>query len=116
MAKGVLCFIFGICYEDEWFTENANETRSANAMSNANDAPSLSLYPNPVCNMLNIELSGSLIENVHLFDLQGRIVGSSMSINDVLATVDVNDIPSGVYFVQVISQDGKIFHQRIIKN
>ena len=129
MAKGVLCFFYGICYEDEW--DNAGvfdtslpdgdttDTRAKRtAMDTDNDA-TLSVYPNPTDDVLFIELSGGAgIANVALYDLQGRVVRMPQS-NSLKSggttTVNVNNIPAGVYILRVTDANGKAYHQKIVR-
>lgn len=115
MAKGVLCFIFGICYEDDWSTEEAGETRSAKATPNNNDTSSLVVYPNPTDNLLYVELLNSVIENVLIYDLQGRVVESAMSIKDGFTLINVSTIPAGVYLIRVTDEQGSLYHQKFVK-
>jgi hypothetical protein len=43
--------------------------------------------------------------SIHLTDLSGRLVYSSMT-NNNFAEIPVNNLPSGMYVVQVISREG----------
>lgn len=115
MAKGILCFFFGICYEDDWSIEVTSETRSAKATPNNNETSSLFVYPNPTDNTLYVELLGSVIDNVILYDLQGRIVDCKLSLEDGITTVGIGNIPAGVYLVYVTDENGNSYYQKIIK-
>ena len=129
MAKGVLCFFHGICYEDEWDDAGAHAgtpqqgddttgTRAKRtAMDTDNDA-TLSVYPNPTDDILFVELSGGAgIANMALYDLQGRVVGTRFiaSATGASATVNMRDIPAGVYVLRVTDTDGKEYHQKIVR-
>ncbi len=129
MAKGVLCFFHGICYEDEWDDAGAHAgtpqqgddttgTRAKRtAMDTDNDAI-LSVYPNPTDDILFIELSGGAgIANMALYDLQGRVVGTRFiaSATGASATVNMRNIPAGVYVLRVTDADGKEYHRKIVR-
>ena len=128
MAKGVLCFFHGICYEDEWDNagvfdtpqpgDDTTGTRAKHtAMDTDNDA-ALSVYPNPTDDVLFIEMRGGAgIANVGLYDLQGRAVGTRFiaSATGASATVNMRDIPAGVYVLRVKDTDGKEYHQKIVR-
>ena len=129
MAKGVLCFFYGICYEDEWDDAGAHagtpqqgddttDTRAKRtAMDTDNDA-TLSVYPNPTDDVLFVELSGGVgIVNVALYDLQGRIVTGVCDTpqHGATATINVKSIPAGVYVLRVTDADGKEYHQKIVR-
>lgn len=115
MAKGVLCFIFGICYDDDWSTEEDSGTRSAKATPNNNETSSLVVYPNPTDNLLFVELLNSSIENVLIYDLQGRVVESAMSLKDGFTIVNVSTIPAGVYLIHVTDEQGSLYYQKFVK-
>ncbi len=126
MAKGVLCFFHGICYEDEW-TDAINiddsvqgglrtrhSARSAEPQTNAH---TLTVYPNPANDLLHIELAGGAgIADVTLYDLQGRTVRTRFiaSANSQTATVDVRGVPAGMYLLRVTDNIGKEHHQKIV--
>ena len=72
------------------------------------------VYPNPVENVLFIELSGGAgIANVVLYDLQGRIMNSPNSFNSPI--LDMKSVPAGVYILRVTDTDGKEYHRKIVR-
>src|SRR5690554_3598441 len=61
------------------------------------------LYPNPATDVLNISLDDNLIlEKVTIYNNLGQVVKTSKD-----AAVNVGNIASGVYFVEVITNQGK---------
>ena len=128
MAKGVLCFFFGICYDDEVFVndnmdnqdnQGDPETRSAKA-AQQDGGTSLTVYPNPTDDLLYIELSGAGIATVALYDLQGRMVYSQNPSNSPTehsptATVNMHNIPAGVYLLRVTDTKGREYHRKIVR-
>jgi len=128
MAKGLLCFFYGICYEDEWDDAGVfdtslqdGDTTGTRAKHIATDNPgdaALSVYPNPTDDVLFIELHGGAgIANVALYDLQGRVVETchGASLRGGTATITVKSIPAGVYVLRVTDADGKDYHQKIVR-
>ena len=128
MAKGVLCFFHGICYEDERDNvgafdtpQSGDDTTGTRAKHIATDNPdeaALSVYPNPTDDLLFIELRGGAeIANVALYDLQGRIVTGVFDTPQQggTATITVKSIPAGVYVLRVTDADGKEYHQKIVR-
>ena len=83
----------------------------------------LTVYPNPADDVLFIELNGGAwIANVALYDLQGRVVGTRFiasatgaSATGASATVNMHDIPAGVYVLRVTDADGHEYHQKIVR-
>ncbi len=60
------------------------------------------LFPNPANNTLNIQLKSEVNTNVmmSIFDNTGRIV-YSQSISNTNQSIDISQIPSGIYFVKI---------------
>lgn len=73
-------------------------------------------YPNPVSDQLIIEIPKDMDQlklNIHVFDLSGKMLKQS----DFLCckgTLDVKDLPSGVYFIRISDQE-KSSVQKFIK-
>lgn len=81
----------------------------------ANDR-TLTVHPNPTDDILYIELSGSEIANVALYDLQGRVAGTNnYSPQQGITTINVRNVPAGVYVLRVTDTEGKEHHQKIVK-
>ena len=121
MAKGVLCFFFGICYDDDLLADdnadnadNQNGTRRAESPRPAGETY-LNVYPNPTDDLLYIELSGAGIAAVALYDLQGRMVYSQTPDDSPAATVNMRNIPAGIYLLRVTDTNGKEYQQKIVR-
>ena len=86
------------------------------------DDAALSVYPNPAGDLLHIELSGGGgIASVALYDLQGRMVTGAGAHagtpqQDETATVNLRNVPAGVYVLRVRDMDGKEYQQKIVRN
>ena len=70
---------------------------------------SLTLYPNPVRDVLTVEVAGVVsVERVRLLDVAGRVVrvlaqaGASGSVQ-----LDVSGLAAGYYFVEVAAEGGR---------
>ena len=126
MAKGVLCFFFGICYDDEWGNagvfdtpQQGDDTTSTRAKRTAMDAAAdavLNVYPNPTDDILYVELSGAGIKSVGLYDLQGRVVGANnySPQQGIAAIINVRSVPAGVYVLRVTDENGKEYHRKVV--
>ena len=70
----------------------------------------------PIKNLLYIELSGAGIANIALYDLQGRVVetGHAPSLQGT-ATINMRNIPAGVYILHVTDGDGKEYRQKVVR-
>lgn len=70
----------------------------------------LEIYPNPVQEKLHVNTSEEIL-NVVLFDINGRIINSSLINN----TIDFSNISNGVYLIKITTDKG-IINKKIIKN
>ena len=64
------------------------------------------IYPNPAKDALNFSLEASY----ELIDLQGRLLKSGKSVK----TINISSLPSGVYFIRLITETG-VSVQKVIK-
>ena len=71
---------------------------------------SISLYPNPAKEVLNISSSNS-ITNIEVYDLLGKKVSS----NNNAINVNVAALGKGVYIVKVVQENGRVIAKRFIK-
>ena len=94
---------------------NGTVTVTSTAGITENKLLSFEMYPNPVSDVLNIQLpTGTEKAEVGVFDYTGRLVTSKIiSSND--NTIDVQKLSKGIYLIRV-SSDAKIGAQRFIKN
>jgi hypothetical protein len=75
------------------------------------DASALSMYPNPVAGILNIELSGQLQpKEIKLYTQVGQLVYQQ----NYVKTIDLSTLPSGIYFMEIKTEQGLI-RKRLIK-
>jgi hypothetical protein len=53
---------------------------------------------------------------IEVYDLQGRIVADMSNAGGrSTATVNVRNVPAGVYLLRVTDTDGKEYHRKIVK-
>ncbi|GAA0872836.1 hypothetical protein GCM10009117_19830 [Gangjinia marincola] len=72
---------------------------------------SFGLYPNPVQDMLNVEMGADAqFNSAEVYNLQGQKVTASTQ-----PTVNVANLSSGIYLIKVTSLDGGIQTKRFIK-
>ena len=82
------------------------------------DPIALKVYPNPVENVVTVELNGGAgIANIALYDLQGRIVVmNDDSPLQATVTSNVQNLPAGVYLLSVTDSEGNEYHRKVVKN
>ncbi|MCB0517415.1 MAG: T9SS type A sorting domain-containing protein [Lewinellaceae bacterium] len=68
--------------------------------------PNLSLFPNPTCGQLSINMPGQKeICQILLIDGVGRLISENFEMADN-QTLDVSDLPEGVYFIKIQIPEG----------
>ena len=70
------------------------------------------LYPNPADNYLHINANGKEIQNISIYNLQGRVL---LSVQNVTDKIDIRDFVSGLYIVSVKTDKGTGTY-KLIKN
>ncbi len=69
----------------------------------------VSIYPNPAQNTLNIELGEVQRNEITIYSIQGKLVKTIVSdLNNSLKTIDIADLPSGFYVVNISSPTGTV--------
>lgn len=80
-----------------------------------NESENLVLYPNPVSDILEIELP-SLKESVSIYSTDGKRVVYTLTKGEMQLKIPVSDLIPGVYFLRVENDRGEVVQQRFIKN
>ena len=78
---------------------------------------SLSAYPNPTHELLNLRVGNYKQEKLSykLFDFQGKVI-SEASMHSEVTTIDMKQLPVATYFVEVHNEGKKVQTFKIIKN
>ena len=103
--EGALLDLINSVYIDSIVFDN---TLSTNDFGNTKNT--ISLYPNPANDVLNISSSNS-ITKIEVFDMQGRNVAS----NNNASNVNVAALGKGVYIVKVVQENGSVIAKQFIK-
>lgn len=75
----------------------------------------LTVFPNPVQNKLNINLTGyEGVSSIILMDVNGRQVASQRTAQ-VNSTMDISKLAKGVYLVKVITAGGEVVNAKVVK-
>lgn len=73
----------------------------------------VSIYPNPTIDLCTIRLENSIMDEVRVFDLSGKMV-RSMKVNDQEVKIDMSQLSSGTYFIRILS-DKNVTTHKIVK-
>ena len=75
------------------------------------DDRAFAIYPNPVIDMINIDVSGNLKYEATIYDLQGRIMISTTN----QSTIDIQTLSQGTYLIKITDLDsGQNVSEKII--
>jgi hypothetical protein len=76
----------------------------------------VSVYPNPVSELMTIETNDTeYISSIQLYAPDGRVARDvSFNANDKMIEVNVSDLPTGMYNLATLYQDGQVITKRII--
>ncbi|WMN11582.1 peptidoglycan DD-metalloendopeptidase family protein [Marivirga salinae] len=82
-------------------------------------AKSLKLYPNPTSNELNIsyELIDDTLCSISIVDTNGKVFYNSSFLQELNKeqTINVEELPEGMYFLKLINEDNRTFFKKFIK-
>jgi PKD domain/Secretion system C-terminal sorting domain len=98
------------------FTQTVTVSYFVNAVKDNNDF-TFELFPNPVNKVFRIRLTESTaISTVKVLDLLGKVmdVNYNLTGSDLDCTLEQNIVP-GIYYVQVLLEDGRQGVQRFVK-
>lgn len=89
---------------------NASFTLSINEI----EASSLTIYPNPVYDTLNIQVSSAEnIKYIEVFDITGkRMIERKKKLSD---SINFNNLRSGLYFIKIVLEDNAVYYKKILK-
>jgi hypothetical protein len=79
------------------------------------DNPAIRIFPNPVNDIVNIQSNGLKIQQIIIFNAQ-QVPVMQRSANDGLVTLDVSALPTGIYLVHAVLEDGTVLSARFYKN
>jgi hypothetical protein len=109
MAKGILCFFYEICFEDETYGEqyavsgerdeiSGNEGEKSYALTLLRSC-GLEIYPNPGKDYITVVCPA--MQHIIIYDITGRIVKKINSNGVSQTSIAVSELKNGLYFLHV---------------
>ena len=131
LAKNVLCFFFGICYDDTetraletttipptaeppTLTESRMKAESPTLTGQQN----ITVHPNPTNDILHVTVTDgdAKIAHIEMFDMFGRNMAvRANNHSPQQTTVNTSDIPSGLYLLRVTLTDGTVQNIKVAR-
>lgn len=89
------------------------KTQESPAVSAASLANDLSVAPNPFKNVVQLNLKNETATSVQLVNQSGIIIKQWNNVTS--NTLNIGDIPKGVYVIKVVGNGNKIYMQKLLK-
>jgi hypothetical protein len=82
-----------------------------------NETENVIIYPNPASEIINIEFKKSLTDKseIQLFDISGKLFFKQEIINKDRIEIDISHLNSGVYIIEINSENGFSERHKLIK-
>lgn len=102
-------------YEGTVYSENVLELNNlwTNNVNNVNNNPEIKIYPNPVKDILTIELNNQTeLKNnkISIYNSEGNILYSS-ELENSKQEINISNYPTGIYFIAIENETKKIIKE-----
>ena len=95
-------------YVTEIYKFNLSSVLSTHELTNS----TVSIYPNPAIDIINIDIPGNIKYDANLYDLQGRLIISTTN----KSVIEIQSLPLGIYLIEIRDLDsGQKVIDKIIK-
>ncbi len=91
-----------------------HDPNSTSSLESIDNDINLSIFPNPTNGLITIFMNEGELNQVSLFNLAGQQL-MTLNPSSVKAQIDLNNLPSGIYFIHVELQSGKLIVRKILK-
>jgi hypothetical protein len=95
--------------------ESSETTEICAVLDTQNTAKSeFTLYPNPATDILKIDAGNNVIDRVSIYDISGKLISEKKGVNSSRTFVNTNALPSGLYVIEVVGNDGVTYRDKVI--
>jgi len=99
---------------EQFSNEEKLESRTVELVRIEEERPSLTLFPNPTTNVLNIVIDQTTIQELMIINASGHELLRRNGAQN-LSQIDVSILPTGIYMLSVLTKDEQIITKRFIK-
>jgi hypothetical protein len=90
-----------------------DDVKITNVLGIEENSMEVSVYPNPATDVLNIQLTENA-SSVSVMGMDGKVI-STESVNSNSIAVNVSDLVAGVYFYEVVAENGTVVRNTFVK-
>ena len=101
---------------DGWYIDDVVIGTKAVTVNNDVYANNVKIFPNPVRDNLKLVSSLNGITGIKIFDLNGILCLDYKAANSTEVSLNLTDFSAGAYFVEVLSDSGRLLRKMIIIN
>lgn len=84
-----------------------------------NSYSSISVYPNPSNNTLNINFgsvnTNAVSSKISIFDLQGKLTKSIQRNSEIIQTINISELSNGIYILKITGDNSKQYINKLVK-
>ena len=100
--------------QEGWMLDNIQLIAHTEGIQDNRYLDDINIYPNPATDKITIEILGAIKETIlAIVDIEGQLL-ITQQINELKTQIDINTLPSGVYFVR-LTNDKTVEVGKIIK-
>jgi hypothetical protein len=112
LSYGLTCFF----HDDAFYYGDTDFCQQFITSTGEPDAINMEIYPNPATDILNIRFQDDSAKSnkIQVYNLQGQLLYQNIT-RENLHKVDVSHLTSGVFILQISSQDGGLLSRKIVK-
>lgn len=94
-----------------------HSTLGIESIENNNTTFAISMFPNPVLNVVNLKFESDNTEyiTVEIVTIEGRKIKSEILNNFIISTINLSDLPSGVYLTNFYSSNALLATKRLVR-
>ncbi|MCZ4319223.1 T9SS type A sorting domain-containing protein [Aequorivita viscosa] len=83
-------------------------------LTDINISTTVSLYPNPVQDKVTVQ-TNKIMNSIHVYGISGSLLKEALSVNTKTFNLNISNFSNGIYFVNVVFEDGTKTVQKLIK-
>lgn len=102
-------------YSDDDFMFARIHTNNSLSIENSNSDFSIKLFPNPVNDLLSIEIQNNFINHIIIYNNIGQRIKRINNINSSKYNMNAETFNKGVYYIEITDDKGNKFNSKFLK-